>query len=405
MRILAMTNLYPNPYQPHRATFNRHQFRILGERHPIHVIAPILWTDERRARRSGGCRLPPTRRVVHDELTIDHPRYWYTPKLFRGQYGRFFLWSVRNVFQAAISEFRPDIVFAPWAYPDGWAAVRLAHRAKLPVVLQVHGSDIRLLEHYAGRQSGTAEALQRAEGVVAVSRELADRVVQLGADPRRIQVIIDGVDRQVFSPADREAARAKLGLRSGIRHLLFVGNLLPVKGLDVLLQACTRLENRIGPWELHLIGSGAMQGQLVRQAARAGLSDRVRFQGPRPHSDLPDWYRAADLFVLPSRSEGIPNVLLEAAACGTPFVATRVGGIPEIAHFGASRLVPPEDCHQLAEAIVDSLLQPAGCPAAGPRDRQEAVAELEKFFLGIVEHHAATRPGSIADTRIATTSA
>ena len=383
MRVLAMTNLYPNPYQPHRATFNRHQFRILGEQHEVQVIAPILWTDERMARRRGAAPLPPGRRVVHDGLTVDHPRYWYTPRILRSWYGRFFLWSVRSTFWAAVSDFRPDLIFTPWAYPDGWAAVRLAHKAGLPVVIQVHGSDIRRMDEFKGRESGTAVALREADGVVTVSQDLAERVVGLGVNSKRVRVIIDGVDREKFCPGDRNAARERLGLRPGVRHLLYVGNLLGIKGVDVLVQACSRLPGSVGSWELHLVGEGELRDSLGRQAVAAGLADRVRFHGSQPHSNLPDWFRAADLFVLASRSEGVPNVLLEATACGTPFVASAVGGIPEIADLGASRLVPPEDPDALAAAIVAALEHPPSFPAVGPRDRREAVADLSEFFVAI----------------------
>lgn len=380
MRVLAMTNLYPNPLQPRRATFNRHQFRLLNERHPVRVIAPVLWTDERRLTRTGGARLPPGRRVLYDGLLVDHPRYWYTPYVLRGLYGRFYLWSVRRTFRAVAAEFRPDLIFCPWAYPDGWSAVRLAREAGLPVVIQVHGSDVRLVGRTPGRLGGTTEALRGADGVVAVSQELADRVVDLGADPGRVRVIIDGVDREVFRPGDRAEARAALCFLPDTRHLLFVGNLVSVKGIDVLLDACARLPAGVGPWQLHLVGEGELRGELARRADRAGIGDRVLFHGGRPHHELPTWFRAADLFVLASRSEGIPNVLLESAACATPFVATRVGGIPEIAAFGASRLVPPDDPIQLSEAITGALERTTVPPADGPRDRQGAVDDLAEFL-------------------------
>src|SRR4051794_8091338 len=165
MRVLAMTNLYPNPYQPHRATFNRHQFRILGQRHPVRVIAPIAWTDELSARRGGAPALPDGRRVTFDELPVEHPRYIFPPKIARGWYGHFYLASVKGAFRRAVREFGPELVFAPWAYPDGWAAVRLGHAAGLPVVLQVHGSDVLLLDRQAARKKRTAEAVRAADGI------------------------------------------------------------------------------------------------------------------------------------------------------------------------------------------------------------------------------------------------
>ncbi len=386
MKILALTNLYPNPYQPHRAPYNRHQFRMLGQMHAVRVIAPIVWTQEWAARCKAFLPIFRSRRRVHEGLTVDHPCYWYTPKILRRYYGEFFLASVRRTFDRAVSEFQPDIVFAPWAYPDGYAAVKLARQALLPVVVQVHGSDVRSLDAIPSRIPGTAWALRQADGVIAVSRELSNRVIGLGVDARRVEVVIDGVDPQQFHPGDRIAARSKISLASGIKHLLFVGNLVHVKGIDVLLTACQKLSSTVGPWQLHVIGEGPLRGRLVRQSKSLGIGDHVRFHGSIAHEVLPDWFRAADLFVLPSRSEGVPNVLLEAAACGLPFVASDVGGIPEIADIGASHLVPPENPQFLSQAIVEMLSQPA-LPPAPPRDRRQAVAEIAQFLESCCERH------------------
>ena len=202
MRILALTNLYPNPYQPLRASFNRQLFRALGKQVPLQVISPIAWTDELAAHRTWSL-LPRDRRVTLDGLIVDHPCYFYTPKVLRYWYGSFFRASVRPAFVRALDEFRPDIVFAPWAYPDGWAAVELGHSAGLPVVVKVHGSDVRVLSHYRGRRHRTAEALQRADGVVAVSKELLGQIVDLNVAPDKVHVAYSGVDLKLFCPGSK----------------------------------------------------------------------------------------------------------------------------------------------------------------------------------------------------------
>src|SRR5262249_13521986 len=193
MRILAVTNEYPSPFEPQRATFNRQQFLGLARGHEVSVIAPIAWTDELAARRAGKGPLPRGRRATLDGIPVEYPRYLFPPRVLRGFYGHFYRWSVAASFRRALAEFRPHPVFATWAYPDGWAAVDLGHRAGLPVVLKVHGSDILLLSRYPSRQRRTAEAIRRADRVVAVSRDLAGHVVALGADPARVQVVYNGV--------------------------------------------------------------------------------------------------------------------------------------------------------------------------------------------------------------------
>ncbi|HVJ81560.1 MAG TPA: glycosyltransferase [Planctomycetia bacterium] len=380
MRVLALTNLYPNPYQPNRATFNRNRFRLLNDCAPVRVIAPVSWTDAVRARWRGEPKLP-AGEIEFDGLPVSHPIYWFTPRALRRSYGRFFEFSVRGAFERALREFTPDVVFAPWAYPDAWGALRLARRHDLPMVALVHGSDVRMVDKHPGRAGRTGEAIRGADGVIAMSDDLRDRCLGMGARPDAVRTILDGVDLARMTPVDARAARAELGFAAAARHLLFVGNLHPVKGLDVLLKACERLD---GDWRLHLVGEGPQRPALERQAKASGLGERVSFHGGAPHSDVPKWMSAADLFVLPSRSEGVPNVLLEAAACGLPYVASNVGGIPEIAALGDSRLVPPEDPEALAEGLRTMLARGRRSDGPRPRDIRESVAEQYEFLQEIV---------------------
>src|SRR5262249_50686940 len=158
-------------------------------------------------------------------------------RVLRSWYGHCYRWSVRRAFNRAVVEFRPDLVFATWAYPDGWAAIDLGHRAGLPVVLKVHGSDILLLDQFPGRRRGAAEAVQGADRIIAVSQDLAESVVELGADPERVHVVYNGVDETLFHSGPRREARDRLGLAPEMPIILFVGNLLPVKDPELLIDA------------------------------------------------------------------------------------------------------------------------------------------------------------------------
>jgi glycosyltransferase involved in cell wall biosynthesis len=390
MRILAITNLYPNPLQPHRGTFNRQQLRALAERHAVRVIAPIAWTDEWTARRKGGTAIPADRRAQVDGLRVDHPRYWFTPRVLRGRYGHFFRRSIGPAFDRAVTEFRPELVLAAWAYPDGWAAVELGRRAGVPVVVKVHGSDILTLPQTPGRGRRTAETMREADGVIAVSRDLAEKVTAMGADPRRVTVVYDGVDASGFHPGDQSDARRRVNIPGHDPVILFVGNLLPVKGVDVLIDACARLARQGKAFRCFMIGQGPLRESLRQQIAQRGLADRVTLVGPVLHADLPDWFRAADVFVLPSRSEGVPCVLLEAAACQTPYVASRVGGIPEIAHLNRGEMVPPGDAAELAGAIERVSASPATRKPedAYNRSHADAAGEIAAFCERILADHA-----------------
>jgi glycosyltransferase involved in cell wall biosynthesis len=401
MRVLAVTNLYPNPFEPNRGVFNRNQLRALASGHCVHVISPIAWVEELTARWGGAPPLPSGRRWTCDGIPVEHPRYLYPPKLLRSRYGHFFRRSIRSSFERALAEFRPDVVFSPWAYPDGWAAVALGHQAGLPVVVKVHGCDILWgLSRNPARRRRTAEAIRNADAVVAVSQHLARNAIAMGAELDRVRVVYDGVDAGRFHPGPRAEARARLAMTGTDPLLVFVGSLVPVKGLDVLLAACATLTRQGHRFRCCLVGNGPLRPVLEQQIAQLGLGGVVELCGSRPHEQLADWYRAADLFVLPSRSEGVPCVLLEAMACGTPFVASRVGGIPEVAHLGTGQLVPAEDVDALARAIRTQLerVPRRQCDQANPaRSHAAAAAELAGVFERAIKNRKENRDVGRAD--------
>jgi glycosyltransferase involved in cell wall biosynthesis len=390
MRILALTNLYPNPYQPNRATFNRQQLRALAEDHSIRIIAPILWTAEMMARIKGKRPFIRQRRLISDGIPVVYPCYYYPPWILRGWHGIFYRNSVSRWFGRILSEFSPDLLFALWAYPDGWAACELARKAGLPVVVKVHGSDILTLQQYPSRLQPTVEALQRADGIVAVSQDLANRVIGFGVNPLRVRVVYDGINEGLFHRGSQRAARERLGLDLFEPVVLYVGRLVPIKGLEILLEACAELVRQGHRFVSYLIGEGPLQSRLERMVKCRHLGKYVRFLGPKPHDQLPDWYRAATVCVLPSYSEGVPIMLLEAAACGIPFVASQVGGIPEIAHLSTSQLVPPGDPLSLAQAIGKFISGSSRCSGSGVtsiRSHAQAASELTSFFEEILHAH------------------
>jgi glycosyltransferase involved in cell wall biosynthesis len=227
------------------------------------------------------------------------------------------------------------------------------------------------------------EAVRSADGIVAVSRDLSETLIRLGVKPDKVRTIYDGVDRRLFHPGDKAQERAILNLSPEEKAILFVGNLVPVKAVDVLIRASAEPMRVDSTIRLVIVGQGPLRTELKRLAQELGIVDRVRFVGPIPHAELPRWFRATDLFVLPSHSEGVPNVLLEASACGVPWVASRVGGIPEIAHLGLSRLVQPNAPVELAQAIREMLATPRKDLPPGPRAREEAVAELQSWLNAV----------------------
>lgn len=392
MRVLAMTSLFPNPYQPNMWSPNRLQLSWLAKRVPVDVIAPLPWTTERAGKKRDGDLLKQSRSRQVDNLRVEHPRYWFPPGTLRGSYGRFYRWSVRKAFHRHVALFKPDVVFTHWAYPDGWAAVKLGHEAGLPVVIQVLGSDVLLLNKMPGRRRGTVQALGEADGVWAVSQDLSDHLAKLGVNPNHIRVIYDGVDTSLFHSGNQAQARTRLKLTSTKKLILFVGNLVAVKGIDKLLATCQCLHEQGVACETAILGQGELRVSHEATLRELSCRDSVTFYGSVPQETLPDWYRAADVLVLPSLSEGVPNVLLEASACGLPYVASNVGGIPEIATRGHGTLVPVGDVAALTQAIRQVLNQPKPDVVA-PRSRADCI---DDFLVFLQEVQARFRDKGIA---------
>jgi glycosyltransferase involved in cell wall biosynthesis len=373
MRILFYSSIFPRPWDTTRGIYCYHTCRALGALgHDVRVVSPRLWTERRP--RSGA----PARPLAGlSGMQVTYPTYLYTPFVFRTAYDRFMWASSARAVRRTTRELRPQCVLSYWAHPDGAAAARFARAAGIPAVVVVGGSDVLILTtHGPARRRSVARALTACDAVITVGRGLADAVEALGVPSSRVHVVYQGVDAGLFAPGPRADARQRLGVPLGGHVLSFVGSLLPVKGVDVLLDSVARLRGRGTNLRLYLVGDGPCRGALEAQAARLALGDVVRFVGAVDQTRLPDWYRAANLTVLPSRSEGVPNVLRESLACGTPFVATRVGGVHEVSNGTANPLVPPGDPVALADAIADSLAAPPAGTAADSLSWEQSARQL-----------------------------
>jgi len=382
MRILFLSSAFPVPWAPDHGSYNLRLCQALLGKHDVRVVAPVPWLAELEATLRGKPGVPKDRCTSLEGIDVDYPRYWYPPGILRSAYHRFLWNSTRKHLEIIAKEFAPQAVLGYWAHPDGQVAVQLARRIGASAWIMVGGSDVFLLTRDGTRRRRILQALRSADGVIAVCEELRNRLVDLGLPDSDVHVVRRGVDRAHFQPGDRGRARARLGMSLDERALLWVGRFAEIKGLETLIKALALL--RPGPFKtmLYLAGGGPLDHSIRARVRQAGLHDSVRFLGRVPHADLVHWYQAVDLTVLPSLSEGIPNVLLESHACGTPFVASAVGGVPEIALNGIDELVGPGDAAELAQAIEGVLGrgQPtsaalaASVPAA--QDSAGAVAAL-----------------------------
>ena len=320
MQLLFFSNVFPTPVEPTKGVFNQILVDDLRRAtHNVEVVAPVPWTAAWRFR-------PPASKVARRDARISFPVFYFPPRVFRHLYHHFLWASVRRTLRPLLRKQRPDAILAYWAHPDGAVALRAAREVGVPTLLIVGGSDILLLAAEPSRRAAILAVLNGVDVVLAVGGHLRDRLLEMGTEASKVHVLRRGVDATFFRPGPRDEARRRLGLPALDSIVLWVGRMVPVKGLDVLLQAWEQVAVRGST--LYLVGEGPLEASLRKRVESASLSSRVRFVGSVAHDALPDWYRAADLTVLPSHSEGTPNVLLESLACGTPFLASRVGRNP-----------------------------------------------------------------------------
>jgi len=357
LRVLAITKIFPNAAEPLSAPFNRQQFAALADHCDLQVMATIPWFPGAGllARWSSAGKLAKVPRREHIAgLDVTHPRTLFFPRLAHAAWGPLYAASIAP----AVAPYRGkvDVVLGSWAYPDGFAAVIAARILGVPAVVKLHGSDINLVAKLPGPRRLLSWALPMAARVVAVSKPLAEEVVSLGVARDRVAIVMNGVDADLFKPRDRAAARAELGLPAG-PLAVYVGNLKPEKGILDLCAAWATVVRHVPDATLAIVGGGPLRGEVEAQVA--ALGERVRVIGPQPLERVPTWMAASDLLVLPSHTEGTPNVVLEALASGRRVVATSVGGVPDlITDRKLGTLVPSKNPDALADALVLAVRQP-----------------------------------------------
>jgi len=344
MRLLIVTSQFPIAGEPNRGRPILQTVRALSARAEVRVLSPIA-TYPRWARpRSYLFRAADPAHAVDgcDVRYLDYPALPLISRPFNG-------WFCGRALDAPLREFAPDVVLSYWLYPDAYGAMHAARRAGLPLVVGARGSDLRVRDAISRRL--TRPVLHAAQRILVVSEDLGRVAVRdYQADPARIRAIPNGCDASIFHPQDRAAARASLGIDAEAELVVYVGRLVPEKGLRELLDAATAIAPNRPKLRLALVGDGPMRAELEsRIAAEPAL--QVALPGALGPHEVARWMAASDLVTLPSYSEGHPNVLVEALACGRPVVATPVGGIPEVVDTDCGVLVAARDPGALADGL------------------------------------------------------
>jgi len=334
--VALLTDLWPSSNQPESGRFVLAEVEALRDRWRHVVLVPRLLAPHVHGRIwgsgvSGWQRAwlgppAPARLLAYSMFRV--PRRGETgPRSFGANYA---LHHARE---------HPALVHGHFLAEVGPAAVALAGRLGGPVVVTAHGTDARWLIEGGIQERRRREMLTAclaADRIIAVSRPIAEGLARAGVPASKVETIAMGVNADRFKMLDRSAARHALGLDELARIVLFVGRQSPAKGVEVLDRALARLD-------------GVMCFATGRGST---VSKRITSLGYLGPDELVQWLSAADVMCLPSFAEGMPVSILEALACGTPVVATRVGGIPDQVEAGRNGfLVEPGDEDELAGAL------------------------------------------------------
>ncbi len=357
LNVLSLSTVYPNPLEPGLGLFVRDRLAHLGRVENVKVIAPVPMINYGLKKVLKRAAIP--RSCQEGPVEVLRPTWFYPPGGTPATPAALFVRLLGLVMRLR-RRFPIDMIDAHFAYPEGVAAALLSGSLGCPFTITLRGSE-PVFSQSRPRRACIAWAVRRASRIVAVSRPLGDFAVELGADRSRVTVIPNGIDTATFHPRDRSECRTKHGIPADGKLILSAGELIEAKGHHMVIRAVQGLAER-GIAAQAIIAGGVARGgrpydrELRQLVAGLGLVRSVRFAGWVDRDSLAELAAAADVVCLASYTEGWPNVVHEALACGTPVVASAVGSVPDMIpseRYGL--VVPARNQDALTNALCDAL--------------------------------------------------
>jgi teichuronic acid biosynthesis glycosyltransferase TuaC len=358
VKVLFISNLFPDTLEPYRGLDNATLLHHLSSTYEIRVLSPrptlafVEWWNHRSARI---CRPMDTR------FKPAYLKSYYVPKIGSLVNHQLFARAIQEPVRAIHREFPFDRILCSWTYPDGCAVAKVAQEMNKPFVMIAQGSDVHSYLRMPTRRRLITAAANVSRGTITRSAELARLLNEAGVSKNKLHPVYNGVDFATFCPADRLEARKELGLPLEGNILLFVGNFYAVKNPSLLIAAHAELCRRFPDQKFHLvmIGGGRLGNQMRGEADAHPSGKFVLLAGRKLAGQVARYMQAADVLCVPSHNEGVPNVILEAFACGLRVVATRVGGIPEVlCHDFLGRLTEKGSVSEMTNALAETLARP-----------------------------------------------
>ncbi len=386
-KVALISSNFPQRHAADRGLFIQHTARALAARVGLKVFCPVAsYPDWRCFQPRRYLYAAPDGSYAPAGTDTEYVVYRAFPLITRPLN----YLSIYRRLMPRLRRLRPDLLLAYGIYPEGLAATLAARELGIPAVLGSRGSDLHSIPGPLVRTL-TRRALRLASKILTVSEDLHSRAIAMGVWPERVHTIRNGCDTAIFHQRSRAAARSALGIQVDMRMVLFAGRFQPVKGLPDLVDAFARLASSYPKLRLVLAGEGRLKPDIQARADRCGVLDRVHFPGVCSPDRIAEWMAAADVFCLPSHSEGCPNVILEALSCGRPVVATNAGGIPELVNQTNAILVPPRDPAALSRAMgaaLERTWDEAAIARHSVRSWDDVAAETLEVCRAAVREHA-----------------
>jgi glycosyltransferase involved in cell wall biosynthesis len=253
-------------------------------------------------------------------------------------------------------EWKFDIIHAHTIFPDGLVAYFFSKILNVPLICTAHGSDINInpneskIIFYL-----TKYTIKKIKYIISVSNDLKNKIFTILGSSKPIIIIRNGADENLFSPKNKFECREKLKLPNNSQIILFVGNLIKIKGANQLPYILYNVVKRKRDVILCIIGKGKLMGYIRAEAIKLNIMDNIILAGYKPHWELCDWINAADVAIIPSISEGFPTIIPEILLCGKPIVAYGIGGIPEVLIDDIGCLVEPWNIEDMSNKIIEAL--------------------------------------------------
>ncbi len=348
MNIAVVSHLFPTARNPAQGIFIKKEISHLAREHNLSLLIPSVFStpfDNRHLKHKN----PSTPEgISYTKVPYLSFPYKMFPGIIRFNLAFFLKREVKSV--------SPDLLHIHWLYPDGLAIPMLKY-LDIPILLTIHGSDWYKSITSNKLQKYLSDSLDSADRILTVGERLKKDIIKKFPNYKnKIFVQRHGVDLNFFKPpSSKDEIRLELGWAMDSKHLIMVGNIVPEKGVDVLLQAIGRNKEKFKNAHLHIVYASEKKAYTKycnKIIAKYNLSNQISFYQSIKPERLSKFYQASNLCILPSRKEGFGLSLIEAAATGLPVLATKSGGPEMVVNDKIGKLVNPENAEELSNALL-----------------------------------------------------